>query len=133
MASPDGRHAYLSTEDEGLLVFERVGVGAADRNDSYAPLGILSVSPGKVTFGPISAGGCIGLEDVFIDDIHYAVVNSKWQTRASSDAEWTDIRGTETTGEVCAYSPSYAGDYRLVVEIRIDGELGRYSSNTIRW
>ena len=136
VASPDGRHAYLSTEDEGLLVFERVGVGAADigsRNDAYAPLGILSVSPGKVTFGPISAGGCIGLEDVFIDDIHYAVVNSKWQTRASSDAEWTDIRGTETTGEVCAYSPSYAGDYRLVVEIRIDGELGRYSSNTIRW
>ena len=28
VASPDGRHAYLSTEDEGILVFERVGVGA---------------------------------------------------------------------------------------------------------
>ena len=135
VASPDGRHAYLDTGDGGLLVFERVGVGAADRNDAYAPLGILSVSPGKVTFGPISidGGGCIGLEDAVIDDTHYAAVNSKWQTRASSDAEWTDLRGTETTGEVCAYSPSRAGDYRLVVEIRINGELGRYSSNTIRW
>ena len=135
-ASPDGKHAYLDTEDEGLLVFERVGVGAADagsRNDAYVQLGILSVSPGKVTFGPISAGGCIGLEDVFIDDIHYAVVNSKWQARASSDVEWADIRGTETTEAICSYSPSRADDYRLVVEIRIDGELGRYSSNTIRW
>ena len=34
VASPDGRHAYLSTEEKGLLVFERVGVGA----DEYAPL-----------------------------------------------------------------------------------------------
>ena len=138
VASPDGRHAYLSAEEEGLLVFERVGVGVADigsRNDAYVPLGMLSVSPGKVRFGPISIDGegCIGLEDAVIDDTHYAVVNSKWQTRANSDAEWADIRGTETTGKICAYSPSRAGDYRLVVEIRIDGELGRYSSNTIRW
>ncbi|MCY3757206.1 MAG: S8 family peptidase, partial [Acidobacteria bacterium] len=28
VASPDGRHAYLSTEGTGLLIFERVGVGA---------------------------------------------------------------------------------------------------------
>ena len=138
VASPDGRHAYLDTGNGELLVFERVGVGAAgigSRNDAYAPLGILSVSPGKVTFGPVSidGGGCIGLEDAVIGDTHYAAVDSKWQTRASSDAEWTDLRGTETTGEICAYSPSRAGDYRLVVEIRIDGELGRYSSNTIRW
>ena len=37
VASPDGRHAYLSTEDEGLLVFERIGVGAAVM---IPPLGI---------------------------------------------------------------------------------------------
>ena len=50
VASPDGRHAYLSTEEKGLLVFERVGVGA----DEYAPLlEMLSVSPGKVSFGPL--------------------------------------------------------------------------------
>ena len=138
VASPDGRHAYLSTEEEGLLVFERVGVGAADigsSNDAYTPLGVLSVSPGKVRFGPIliDGEGCIGLEDAVVDDTHYAVVNSKWQTRANSDAEWADIRGTETTGEICTYLPLRAGDYRLVAEIRIDGELGRYSSNTIRW
>ena len=50
VVSPDGRHAYLSTEENGLLVFERVGVGA----DEYAPLlEMLSVSPGKVSFGPL--------------------------------------------------------------------------------
>ena len=27
-ASPDGRHAYLDTEDQGIVVFERVGLGA---------------------------------------------------------------------------------------------------------
>ena len=37
VASPDGRHTYLSTEDEGLLVFERIGVGAAVM---IPPLGI---------------------------------------------------------------------------------------------
>ena len=59
VVSPDGRYAYLSTEEKGLLVFERVGVGA----DEYALLKMLSVSPGKVSFGPTSTdgGGCIGL------------------------------------------------------------------------
>ena len=126
-ASPDGRHAYLSTEDEGLLVFERVGVGV----DEYAPLKMLSVSPGKVSFGPISTdvGGCIGLEDAVIGDTHYAVVSSKWQTRANSDAEWADVEGTETNGDVCSYTPFAPAHARLVAEIAIDGEIGKYASN----
>ena len=126
-ASPDGRHAYLSTEDEGLLVFERVGVGV----DEYAPLKMLSVSPGKVSFGPISTdvGGCIGLEDAVIGDTHYAVVSSKWQTRANSDAEWADVEGTETNGDVCSYPPFAPAHARLVAEIAIDGEIGKYASN----
>ena len=126
-ASPDGRHAYLSTEDEGLLVFERVGVGV----DEYAPLKMLSVSPGKVSFGPISTdvGGCIGLEDAVIGDTRYAVVSSKWQTRANSDAEWADVEGTETNGDVCSYTPFAPAHARLVAEIAIDGEIGKYASN----
>ena len=127
VASPDGRHAYLDTGDGGLLVFERVGVGA----DVYTPLGILSISLGKVTFGPISidGGGCIGLEDVVIDNTHYAVVNSKWQVRVSSDAEWADIKGTGMIGKICSYTPFAPGEYRMVTEITIDGETGKYASN----
>ena len=126
-ASPDGRHAYLSTEDEGLLVFERVGVGV----DEYAPLKMLSVSPGKVSFGPISTdvGDCIGLEDAVIGDTHYAVVSSKWQTRANSDSEWADVEGTETNRDVCSYTPFAPAHARLVAEIAIDGEIGKYASN----
>ena len=125
--SPDGRHAYLDTEDAGIVVFERVGAGA----DPYVLLGLFSVSSGEVTVGPISSSGCIGMEDVVFDGVHYAVVSSKWQSRATPNAEWTDISGTETTGELCAYTPTNAGEYRLVAEIRIDGELGIYSSNII--
>ena len=128
-ASPDGRHAYLSTEEKGLLVFERVGAGA----DEYAPLKMLSVSHGKVSFGSISAdaGGCVGLEDAVIGDARYAVVSSKWQTRANSDAEWADIEGTETVGEVCSYTAVRPGAARLVAEIAIDGEIGKYASNVM--
>ena len=126
IASPDGKHAYLSTEDKGLLVFERVGVGA----DEYTPLKMLSVSHGKVSFGHIATdgGGCIGLEDVVVAETHYSVVSSKWQTRANSDAEWTDVEGTETNGEVCSYTPSSPAHARLVAEIAIDGETGKYAS-----
>ncbi len=125
--SPDGRHAYLDTEDAGIVVFERVGAGA----DPYVLLGPFSVSSGEVTVGPISSSGCIGMEDVVFNGVHYAVVSSKWQSRATPNAEWTDISGTETTAEICAYAPTQPGEYRLVAEIRIDGELGMYSSNII--
>ena len=125
--SPDGRHAYLDTEDAGIVVFERVGAGA----DPYVLLGLFSVSSAEVTVGPISSSGCIGMEDVVFNGVHYAVVSSKWQSRATPNAEWTDIAGTERTGEICAYTPTNAGEYRLVAEIRIDGELGMYSSNII--
>lgn len=126
-ASSDGRHAYLSTEEAGLLVFERVGVGA----DGFVRLEMLSVSPGQVGFGPVSSGGCMAVEDVFIDATHFAVLHSKWQTRAGPEAEWTDVEGTETAGELCAYTPSAPGEYRLVAEITIDGETGRYASNIL--
>jgi len=68
------------------------------------------------------------LEDVVVGDTHYSVVSSKWQTRANSDAEWTDIKGTETVGEVCSYALSTPADARLVAEIAIDGETGKYAS-----
>ena len=133
VASPDGRHAYLST-NEGLLVFERVGVGADDiesENDAYVSLGMLSVSPGEVRFGAILAdgGGCIGLVDATIDDTDYTIVNSKWQVRVSPDAEWADIKGTEMIGKICPYTPFAPGGYRMVAEITIDGETGKYASN----
>ena len=131
-ASPDGRHAYVDTEFEGIMIFERVGAGGIELEaGAYTRLESLTVSPGRVAFGPISTTGCIGLEDAVIEGAHYAVVSSKWQNRTAPAAEWTDVEGTQTTGRLCAFTPSGPGDHRLAAEIRIDGELGRYSSNTI--
>ena len=49
VASPDGRHAYLSTEQKGLLIFERVGVGA----DGYVRLeGCSPYHPGRSGSAP---------------------------------------------------------------------------------
>ena len=127
VASPDGRHAYLNTEEAGLRIFERVGVGA----DRFVRLEGLSVSPGQVTFGPVSSGGCIAVENVLVDGTHFAVLHSKWQTRAGPKAEWNDIEGTETMGELCAYTPSAAGEFRLVAEIAINGKTGQYASNIL--
>ena len=127
VASSDGRHAYLSTEEAGLLIFERVGVGA----DRFVRLEGLSVSPGQVSFGPVSSGGCIAVENVSVDGTHYAVLHSKWQTRAGPDAQWNDIEGTETTGQLCAHTPSAPGEFRLVAEIAIDGRAGQYASNIL--
>lgn len=127
VASSDGRHIYLSTGEAGLLIFERIGVGA----DGFVRLEGLSVSPGQVRFGPVSSEGCIAVENVFVDDTHFAVLHSKWQTRAGPEAEWNDIEGTERMGELCAYAPSAPGEFRLVAEIAIDGEAGRYASNIL--
>lgn len=134
-ASPDGRHAYVSTDAHGILIFERVGNPITEidsgSGDGYVRLGTLTVSVGRVVFGPLSSGGCISIEDLTIEGIEYDVDTSKWQTRPDAAGEWADIEDTEKTGEVCAYTPTETGQYRMVVEMDIDGEAGKYASNII--
>ena len=134
-ASPDGRHVYLATENDGILIFERVGNAVADadaaEDDGHVQLDVLSVSSGSVSFGPLSSGGCIGLVDTTLDGVTYSIGGSRWQTREAAGGDWADVGGTATTGEICAYTPSAPGEYRLVAEITIDGETGRYMSNTL--
>ncbi|MCY3757207.1 MAG: hypothetical protein OXG96_05740, partial [Acidobacteria bacterium] len=87
--------------------------------------------PGRVRFGPVSSEGCIAVENVSVAGTHFAVLHSKWQTRAGPDEEWNDVEGTETTGQLCAYTPSAPGEYRLIAEIAIDGKAGQYASNVL--
>ncbi len=134
-ASPDGRHVYLATQNDGILIFERIGNAVADagatEDDGHVRLDVLSVSSGDVSFGPLSTGGCIGLVDTTLDGVTYSIGGSRWQTRDAAGGDWADVEGTATTGEICAYTPSAPGEYRLVAEITIDGETGRYRSNTL--
>ena len=134
-ASPDGKHVYLTTQDTGIVVFERVGNKVIDVDvvdtDGYVRLHMLKVSAGEVVFGPLSSSSCIVLDDTDINGVVHTVESSKWQRYADADAEWADIAGTETTRSLCVYTPIAAGNYRLAAEITIDGETGRHASNVM--
>ena len=134
-ASPEGRHAYVSTHRHGILIFERVGnpivevESAAD--GGYVRLATIEVSVGRVAFGPLSSANCIAIQDLTVHDILYDVDTSKWQKRADANARWADIADTDETGEICAYTPTESGEYRLVVDMEIDSEAGKYASNVL--
>ena len=98
---------------------------------TYERLDLLTVSAGRVQFWFFSAGTCISISGTTLNGVTYSFVSSKWQTRANSSSAWSDIAGTERTGQLCSYNPSAPGEYRLVAEITIDGETGYYASNTI--
>ena len=98
---------------------------------TYERLDLITVSAGRVRFSFFSAGTCISLSGATLNGVTYSFVSSKWQTRANSSSAWSDIAGTERTGQLCSYNPSAPGEYRLVAEITIDGETGHYASNTI--
>ena len=132
-ASPEGRHAYVSTRRHGILIFERVGNPIVDlgADGGYARLAALQVSVGRVKLGPLSSSSCISVQELAVNDILYDVDTSKWQKRADADGTWTDIAGTDEAGEICPYTPTESGRYRLAVDMEIDGEAGKYVSNVL--
>ena len=130
-SSPDGRHVYVATYDHGIVAFERIGAGV-DPADPHVRLGILSVSSGLVSFGgETDSDGCIAVDGLEHDGTRYTVRSSKWQRRPNADWDWSDVAGTAATGEVCPHTPSEPGHYRLVAEIEVDGEAGRYASDVL--
>ena len=130
-ASPDGRHVYAATYDRGIVAFERIGAGV-DPADPHVRLDILTVSSGLVSFGgETDSDGCIAVDGLEHDGTEYTVRSSKWQRRRNADWDWSDVAGTSATGEVCPHAPSEPGHYRLVAEIEVDGEAGRYASDVL--
>ena len=128
--STDGSRIYVSTAEEGILIFERVGAGV-DIVDDYIRLGILAVSTGSIEFGETVSDGCIALVDVEHNDAVYTVRNASWQWRTNADWPWSEVADTASTGELCAYTPTEPGQYRLVTEVEVDGVSRRLSSNTL--
>lgn len=102
-----------------------------DTSVTYERLDSLQVSAGRVQFGFFSAGGCIAISNTTVNGVTYTIVSSKWQMRADSASAWSDVAGTERTGQICALNPTESGEYRLVFEITIDGTTGHYSSNIL--
>ncbi|MYD46504.1 MAG: S8 family serine peptidase [Gammaproteobacteria bacterium] len=132
-ASPDGRHIYLATRDQGILFFERFGNEVTDFTDSEVlpvlRLDLLQASKNQIQFNDDSAeDGCLTASDWVVDNVNYSVVDSKWQQR-TLDSAWSDIEGTEETEQLCSYSPSDSNEYRMVATFTRDGETIEFASN----
>ncbi len=127
-----GEWRGASRWSNAFLDFRGAPACAGTMTDSYVPLDGLVVSPGRVQFGFFSAGRCIAIDNTTVNGVRYTVHFSKWQRRSSSTAPWVDVPGTRENGGLCAYTPTSAGEYRLVGEVSINGVRGMYASeNTI--
>ena len=105
------------------------GGGTTTPSGGYRPLDGLRISPGRVQYLFFSAGNCIILNNSTVNGVSYTTHTSKWQRREGT--AWVDVPGTQRSG-LCSYSPTRAGEYRLVAEITINGVRGRYASeNTL--
>ena len=126
---------YTVTDEDGdtdSLRFTVTVTGSSVPTDTtYERLDLIQISPGRVRFSILSAGGCITFGTTTINGVSYSIVSSKWQTRADSASAWSDIAGTERTGQLCSLNPTASGQYRLVAEITISGTTGNYSSNIL--
>ncbi len=132
-ASPDGRHVYLATRDQGLVFFERFGNEVTDLTDPEAlpilRLDLLQASENQIQFNDDTAeDGCLTASAWVVDNVNYSVVDSKWQRR-NLDSSWSDIEGTEETAQLCSYSPTDSNEYRMVATFTRDGETLEFASN----
>ena len=104
-ASPDGRHLYLSTQVNGILIFERIGNVLTDPVEAaasrYRRLDLIQVSNDRIEFGGETVvGDCLEASEILFDDTNYSVTNSKWQQRVIG-SEWQDIPDTQQSNQIC--------------------------------
>ena len=99
----------------------------------YEPLEWIGVSPGRIVWRPLSSIplACLGWTEVAVNGVTYRIHFSHWQRKQSSDRGWTDIPGTRRVRRLCGYTPTATGEYRLVMELTIDGVRGRYASSNV--
>lgn len=98
------------------------GNGTSGGSATYTPIARLRVSNGRIQFASFTVEDCRSLPSI----LGYEVHTSKWQRK--SGTSWVDIPGTARTGEVCAYSTTTPGEYRLVGDVSINDVRGWHSS-----
>lgn len=97
---------------------------------TYERLSELVVGDGELTLdGRTFSEECVYLSNTEVEGKTYTVFNSKWQQRQDADTPWSDVYGTETSGELCRLSASENLEYRLVGSIMVDEERGHRESN----
>ena len=130
-------NATFANEDGDVIevTIENGGRGNSIE-DTLTPLNGLRVTEGggiQYRTGALTqlvgSGNCIYLSNSSINGVVYTVHKSQWQRREGST--WVDIPGTERDA-LCGYGPATPGEYRVVVDMSIDGErVNYYSENTL--
>ncbi|MCY4143231.1 MAG: S8 family serine peptidase [Gammaproteobacteria bacterium] len=131
--SPDGKHIYAATLNQGILIFERLGNEIQDLTSTptfrLPRLDLLRASKNQIQFASDTAtDGCIAANEWVVDEVSYTVEDSKWQQR-TVDSIWSDIEGTEKSGELCSYAPAESKEFRMVATFTVDGETIEFASN----
>lgn len=98
----------------------------------YVQFDDLEVSSGEIELNNEYTHGCMFLSDTDIGGKNYTVFNSKWQSRPDAESVWSDVDGTETSGELCALDAEEGLEYRLVGSVMVDGERGHRRSNVMQ-
>lgn len=96
--------------------------------DDYKPLPNIVVTPDEIII-LTGAGGRFSVGSCMIDDNTFKF--SKWQRRLTAEDAWEDIPETEVEGGICVYTPTEAGQYRVVGEWVVGDTPGLYSSFNI--
>lgn len=121
----DGVPGLYSSNESISIAAPTIPVGG------YAPVPSFVVGKESVQFGTLS-GACVSsTEPIQVDLATYEIHSSKWQRRADENAVWADIDGTSETSQICAHSPSSAGQYRAVAEVSRNGVRGTYVSSNV--
>ena len=129
----------VTASDPGGLVSTPLSASVTVSAEEYTPVdwiqivagGGIQAQVGALTVWVSPGGGCLTVSSV-VSDTATSFGISRWQVRGES-GEWVDVNGTERDGEICGdLLPETPGEYRWVVEITTEGEVGRYASgNTL--
>ena len=89
----------------------------------YTRFDAVTVTNGGYQVGAFSFTICTPVSNVPVAGDTYTVLTSMWQRRDDAADEWTDIPGTAVSGQICPYSTTEPGQYRLVADVRVNGVL----------
>ena len=97
----------------------------------YERFEAIVVASGSITLVVETTTGCVEVNERNIVGNTYTVLRSVWQHRTDESDDWSDIDGTEKVLELCAYTPTESGQYRLIGDVEENGVLKHYASNIL--